>query len=295
MQQTTPTTPLAQLSDALIDITARAAPSVVAVHSARSRSSGFIWRPDLVVAANEALPEDGDIVIVPPGEQPISAAIVGRDPTTDIALLRIDKADRPALALELAPLRVGALVVALGSEGGGPIAAFGSVSYIGGEWRSMRGGAIDARIELDLRLRRAAEGGVALDPFGNAFGMTVFGPRRRVLVIPTATIDRVAPKLETDGRIARGYLGLGLRSVQLDKGSGTGLMVMSVDPKGPGAAADLRQGDIITKWSGQPIEDMKTIMRAMGPDSVGTTVQLSILRAGETVEASLTLSERPKA
>jgi S1-C subfamily serine protease len=72
-------------------------------------------------------------------------------------------------------------------------------------------------------------------------------------------------------------------------------MVMSVDPKGPGAAADLRQGDIITKWSGQPIEDMKTIMRAMGPDSVGTTVQLSILRAGETAEASLTLSERPKA
>jgi S1-C subfamily serine protease len=82
----------------------------------------------------------------------------------------------------------------------------------------LRGGEINARIELDLRLRRSAEGGLAIDPAGRAIGMTVFGPRRRVLVIPSATIARVAARLESHGRIPRGYLGLGLRLVAIEGG-----------------------------------------------------------------------------
>ena len=105
----------------------------------------------------------------------------------------------------------------------------------------MRGGLIDARIELSVDLRRSSEGGLALDADGRAFGMAVFGPRRRTLVIPAATIDRVAATLVAKGRVARGYLGLGLQPVKLE-GGGLGLMALSVDANGPGAAAGVKPG-----------------------------------------------------
>jgi S1-C subfamily serine protease len=188
----------------------------------------------------------------------------------------------------------GALVCAVGSQQGAAIAAFGAVSYVGGAWRSFRGGEIDARIELDLSLRRAGEGGLALDAASRAFGMLVFGPRRRVLVIPAKTIERVAATLESHGKVARGYLGLGLQPTQLDGSDGIGVLVMSVDPNGPGAAAGVRQGDIIIKWNDQSIHGLRPLLRALGPDSVGSTVKLALRRGGEATDARLTIRERPE-
>jgi S1-C subfamily serine protease len=284
---------LQSLSDALAEIVANAAKSVVAVYSARSRSSGFVWRPGLIVTADEALAEEGDIAVTSPGGEPVAATIVGRDPTTDVALLRVEAFAAPAVALSSAPPKAGALALAVGAGRHGPITAFGAVSSAGPAWRSLRGGEIDARVELDLALRRAGEGGLALDASGRAFGMAAFGPRRTVLVIPTATIERVAGKLQTDGRIARGYLGLGLQAAKLDGDRGMGAMVMSVDPNGPGSAAGMRQGDLIVKWNGEPIRDVRTLLRALGPDSVGQAAKLSLLRGGEPIEATLTIAERP--
>ena len=123
--------------------------------------------------------------------------------------------------------------------------------------------------------------------------MAVFGPRKRTLVIPTATINRVADVLATKGRIARGYLGLGLQPIKLDAG-GTGAMATSVDAKGPGAAAGVRQGDIIVAWNGEPIRGVHQLLRALGPDSVGASVRLTLRRAGEPIEATLTIGERPE-
>jgi S1-C subfamily serine protease len=157
----------------------------------------------------------------------------------------------------------------------------------------MRGGLIDARIELSAGLGRSSEGGLALDADGRAFGMTVFGPRRRTLVIPFATIDRAAETLLAKGRVARGYLGLGLQPVRLD-GEGVGLMAMSVDAHGPGAAAGVRQGDVIVAWNGEPIRGLHRLMRTLGADSVGQTVRLSLRRAGEPIEVALTIGERPQ-
>jgi S1-C subfamily serine protease len=190
---------------------------------------------------------------------------------------------------------VGALTIAVGSIDGTPVASFGVVSRAGGPWRSLRGGNIDARIELDLRLRRSAEGGVALDTSGAAYGMAVFGPRRRVLVIPAATIERVADKLASHGRIPRAYLGLGLHPVALTGGDGMGAMVMSVDPNGPGAAAGVHQGDVIVTFNGEPIRRVQSLLGALGPDRVGQTITLGLRRAGETKQLSLTIGERPAA
>jgi S1-C subfamily serine protease len=285
---------LQQLSAAYTDLVLRAAPGIVAVHSTRSRSSGFVWRPGLIVTADEALDDEGDIAVALPGGDMAAAKLVGRDPTTDVALLRIDRTDPPPITLESVSPPAGALAWAVGSLQGASIAAFGTVSFAGGAWRSFRGGELDARIELDLFLRRAGEGGVALDAAGRAFGMVVFGSRRRVLVIPAPTIERVAGTLMTHGKVARGYLGLGLQPTKLDGHDGIAVMVMSVDSNGPGAAAGVRQGDLIINWNDQQIRSLRMLLQALGPDSVGSNVKLGLRRGGDPAEARLTIRERPE-
>lgn len=285
--------PLVDLSGALAGLIAAIAPSVVSVRSGRSRSSGFVWRPGLIVTADDALPDEGDLGVTLASGDSLPARIAGRDPTTDIALLRLDRADLEPAPLAPSPAAVGALAVVVGAEDGAPTAALGVVARAAGPWRSLRGGEIDARIELDLRMRRNAEGGVALDATGQAMGMAVFGPRRRVLVIPAATIGRVAARLESHGRVARGHLGLGLQTVAIDGDNRSGMMVVGVEPVGPGAAAGIHQGDILLAWNGEPISHVHGLLRALGPESVGQTVRLDLRRAGEALEVSLTIAEKP--
>src|SRR5262249_28407387 len=138
-------------------------------------------------------------------------------------------------------VRVGELVVALGRGRDGVAANLGMVSVSGGPWQSLRGGSIDSLLRLDMRLEARAEGALVVAADGRALGMAVLGPRQRPLVIPMATIDRIAPRLVADGRIRRGYLGLGLQSIRLDEElaqahalpSRRAIMVVSLDPKGP--------------------------------------------------------------
>ncbi|TWT13672.1 S1C family serine protease [Reyranella sp. CPCC 100927] len=285
--------PIEGFSAALAGMVATVASGIVAVRAKGSVSSGFVWQPGFVVTADDALADEGPFAVTPAGGESIQAQLVGRDPTTDIALLRVDGAAAPqSVALTDATVPPGAVVLAVGADNGAPTVALGVVSRAGGPWRSLRGGEIDARIELDLRMRRSAEGGVALGASGQAIGMTVFGPHRRVLVIPAATIERVASTLQRHGRIARGYLGLGLQPVALD-GGGSGAMVISVDPQGPGARAGLHQGDIVVAWNGEVVRHLQTLLRALGPGSVGQTVTLGTRRAGEARQVSLTIAERP--
>lgn len=284
-------TPLSSLSSALADVVTRTAPSVVAVHSHRSRATGFVWKPGLIVTADEALADEGDIQISLPDGSTAAATIVGRDHTTDVALLRTDTSLAPVkLAATVPPL--GTLSVVVATDRDAPSAALGMVSLSGKSWRSLRGGDIDARIELDVRLRFAQQGGLALDTSGEAFGMAVLGPRR-VLVIPTATIERVAAQLEARGRIARGYLGLGLQPVRLD--DGLGAMVMNVDKAGPSAAAGIRQGDVIVAVNDQKLSGVRALSRTLGPASVGTVVDVAVRRGGEPVRFKVTIGERPEA
>jgi S1-C subfamily serine protease len=282
---------LSSLSSALANVAARAATAIVSVHSHRSRASGFIWKPGLVVTADEALAEEGEVSIKLPGGVTRPAIIAGRDHTTDIALLRFDAKDVAPVKLTPHLPALGSLSLTVAAERGVPSAALGAVSLVGGSWRSLRGGEIDARIELDVRLRHSHQGGLALNASGEAFGMAVEGARR-VIVIPAATIERVAGKLETHGRIARGYLGLGLQPVKLD--DGVGVMVMSLDKSGPSAAAGIRQGDVIIGWNDEKLSGARSLLRALGPDSVGSIVNLAILRAGEPMHFKLTIGERPE-
>ena len=295
MSKSSSFTDLKDLSAALAGLVTGTATSLVSVCFGRSRSSGFVWRSGLLVTADEALSEDSELTVKLWNGDAVAAQAVGRDPSTDIALLRIDRSDLQPISLAASVVNVGALVIAVGADEGKPTAAFGLVSRSAGPWRSLRGGAIDARIELDLRLRESAEGGVVLDAAGQSIGMAVFGPRLRVLVIPSSTIERVATRLESHGYVARGYLGLGLQPVAVDGHDGAGAMVMSVDPEGPGSLAGIHQGDILVSWNGEPIQHMRSFLRALGPDSVGQMVTLGVRRADKTQQIAVTITERPRA
>ena len=282
------------VSMALEGIVAGLAPSVVSILSHRTQASGFVWRAGRIVTSDEGLAEEGEVHVTLPGGERVAAQIVGRDPSTAIALVKVERSDLRPVALDAAIPSPGGLVVAIGAEAGAPTAAFGMVSVSRGPWQSMRGGEIDARIELGARLRPTAEGGLAVNVRGQAFGMTVFGPRRRVLVIPSVTIGRVAARLETHGRIPRGYLGLGLQPVTVE-GGGSGIMVMSVDPKGPGAAAHIHQGDVLVSWDGKPVSKLQPLLRSLGPESVGKLLAIELRRGGQLQQTKLQIGERPTA
>jgi len=284
---------LSSLSSAASELVAVIAPAIVSITTKRSRSSGIVWRPGLIVTADDAL-DDGPIA-VRQHERTYAGELVGRDPATDIAVLRIDAPALPAAALTAAPTRAGAVALAVGARDGYPIVALGLVASSGPAWRSMRGGAIDARIDLDLSLRREAQGGLVVDADGAGLGMAVFAPNRRAMVIPSATIERVAQVLEVRGRVPRGYLGLALKPVRLDGADAPAAMVMHVEADGPGAKAGVRQGDLIETWDGQPIPGIGALLRSLGPESIGTVAELGVRRSGMATAIPLTIGERPAA
>ena len=287
----------------------RAARSVVAVH-ARDRlgASGVLWRDGVVVAASDAVERDEDLAVTLPDGQRLTAALAGRDPTTDVAVLRVESTQGVTVTEtgDPAALRPGHFALAVGrrgDEGAAVVASLGIVATSAGPWRSMRGGAIDRLIRLDLRLDPTAEGGALVDAAGKTMGIVVPGPRRRVLAIPATTIDRVADQLLAKGRIPRGYVGLGMRRVRLDAKSAQslspprrmGVIVLSVDSDGPAARAGLVLGDVLTTWDGSPVLDVGDIMERLGPESVGTAVELGVIRAGTPTRASVAIVERPAA
>jgi S1-C subfamily serine protease len=287
-------TQMQDVSTALEGVVASLAPSVVSVISHRMQASGFVWRPGLIVTSDEGLAEEGEVRVTLPGGENLLAHPVGRDPSTAIALLKVEQPSLRPVALAATIPSPGALVLAVGAEAGAPTVALGLVAASGGPWRSLRGGEIDARIELDARLRSSAEGGLVVNATGQAFGMAVFAPRRRVLVIPSATIGRIATRLETDGRIPRGYLGLGLQSVTIE-GGGSGVIVMSVDPNGPGAAARIHQGDVLVSWDGKSISSLQPLLRSLGHASVGKQVAIELRRGGQSQQTRIQIAERPAA
>jgi S1-C subfamily serine protease len=278
-----------------------AASSIVSVHGgSRWHSSGIHWRSGIIVTAEEVLERDENIKLTLPGGQTIDASLVGRDPSTDVAVLRFQPDGLPTAATATASLRAGEAIFALGSHEGTALAAFGIVALAGGAWRSSRGGTIDNFIRLDLALNPVAEGGALIDVQGRVLGMTVLGPRRRALAIPTSTIERAVDQLLARGHVFRGYLGAGLRPLKGElrqdsspTSSRRGVLVIDVDPEGPSKRAGLFVGDIIISWNGKPIDRVRDVMHLLGPESVGTSVDLGLIRGGVLATLQLIVGERP--
>jgi S1-C subfamily serine protease len=294
-----PNNSLPAFSTAAAELVEHAAKSTVAVaHGGRGTISGIHWRPGVVVTAEEVLEQEKDIAVTLPGGRTVTAQLAGRDPSTDVAVLRLaaDGLDAAQLT-DAAVLRPGHLVFAVGNHAGAPLAALGTVAYVGGPWHSMRGGAIDSFLRLDLALNPAGEGGALVDVQGRVLGMVVFGPRRRVLAIPASTIDRAVDQLLAKGYVGRGYLGAGLQHVRVagDGGRRSGVLVVSIDPDGPATRAGLLVGDIITAWNETAVERTRDVMRLLGADSIGKSVEFKLLRGGAPATVRIVIGERPLA
>ena len=292
-----------QLSHDFAALVAGAAPAVLAVYGGGRRpSSGIIWQPGVVVTAEETIAPDSNsnLAVVLPGGNRVEARLAGRDPSTDIAVLRYDAPPPPqtfAAAPAATGLQAGHLALAIGSAEGDPIAALGVVSFAGSPWQSRLGGHIDARVVIDARLPAIAEGGALVAADGSFIGMAVFGPRRRVLAIPAATIARMVPVILDKGHITRGYLGLGLQRVAVPAADGSqprhGAMVVTLDPAGPAKAAGIHQGDIVVAIAGAAVSGPRSLYHQLGPDAVGRTLRIDLIRAGSPVSVDVTIASRP--
>jgi S1-C subfamily serine protease len=296
------TDPLAQFSNALAARAETAKGAVVAIRLAHERHlTGMVWQSGIVVTSEQALPRKDEFELVAPGGAIVTASIAGRDPSTNIAILKPAAAiASPAIAAGEA--RTSAIALAIGADGtGGASARLGLVNLAGPEWHSSRGGLIDRRIVLDVRLGRREEGGPVLDAAGACLGMSTFGPRGQVIAIPTATIERVVPQLARDGRVARGWLGVALQAVAVpdalreNADQSSGLMVMSVVENGPAAQAGILAGDIILSVDGTSAHRLRRIARHFGPDSIGRKAELRLIRSGAVMTVQTTIAERQAA
>ena len=289
----------AQFSNALATRAEAAKNMIVAIRLAHERHiTGMVWRSEIVVVSEQSLPRKDDFELIAAGGSVLTAKIAGRDPGTNIATLRLaESIASPSIAAGEA--HTGAVALAIGADGtGGVSARLGLVNLAGAEWHSSRGGLIDRRIVLDLRLARREEGGPVFDAAGACLGMSTFGPRGQVIVIPTATIERIVPLLLKDGRIARGWLGVALQAVAVpdalreSAGQSSGLMVMSVVQDGPAAQAGIVAGDIILSVDGTSTHRFRKIARYFGPDSIGRKADLRLIRSGTVITVQTTIAER---
>jgi len=269
--------------------------------SSQRHLSGTLWQPDVAVASEQSLPARAEFELVMPGGSAAPAKLVGRDPGTNLAVLRLA---RPAAPSALVPgeAQAGALALALGADGsGGASVRLGAVNLAGPQWQSRAGGLLERRIVLDLRLERAEEGGPVFTAAGALLGMSTFGPRARVLVIPWATLERIVPVLLKDGHVARGWLGVALHPVALpdalreQAGQTSGLMVMSLVEGGPAAKAGVVAGDIVLSVNDAPAVGFRRLAGELAPERIGRKAALRVVRSGTVLSLDALIEARPAA
>jgi S1-C subfamily serine protease len=290
-----------QFSSGLADRIAAAASFTVGIHTGKRPSSGILWRPDVVVASEQMLPDDAATLRVVHAGQTLNATLAGRDPSTNIAVLKLENPLAGARPGAAEPVRVGALTLVVGADAkGSATARLAIVHALGDAWHSMAGGRIDALIRLQTPLG-ADEGGPVLSVTGGLIGMSTSGPRRRTIVIPTATLDRVIDPLLAEGRIARGWLGIGLQPVVIPDNlrqtaqRDSGLMVVGLATGGPSETAGVLPGDIVLEIDGNPAGRPRALTASLGSDRIGQAVSLRVLRAGAVQTITVTVAARPPA
>jgi S1-C subfamily serine protease len=290
---------LSQLSVAMSARAEAAKTAVVAINLGEGRHlTGTAWQPGVIVVSEQALPRGDDFELVVAGGSTVAAKLAGRDASTNIAILKTAETI-VASAFTAAEPHVGALALAIGADGtGGASARLGAVNLVSGEWHSLRGGLIDRRIVLDIQLASREEGGPVFDAAGGLLGISTFGPRGQVIVIPYATLARVVPQLVSDGHVARGWLGVALHAVAVPDAlresadQSSGMMVMSVVENGPAAQAGIVAGDIILSVDGIAASRFRKIARYFGGDSIGRKADVRVIRGGAIITVQTTIAER---
>jgi S1-C subfamily serine protease len=280
--------------------------SVVAVHARRwLPTSGIEWKKGVVVTVHHGVQLDEDIKVLLDGGHAISAKLVGRDPRTDIAVIRIEERSSRAPQLgDSTSLRLGHLVLALGrTRRGDLVASSGIIGGISGEWRNRRGGQLDQHIRLDLALYPGFSGGPLLNARGEVVGINTRGlAHGRAVTVPVATVNRVVEELLEKGHIARPYLGIAMQPVEVPENmrsklpsqTRVGLLVVHVENDGPAEEAGMLLGDVLFEVGGETVEHVDAIQDSLATAKVGDVLQIRVIRAGEIKPVSIKLGERAR-
>mgnify|MGYP001005841343 CR=1 FL=1 len=294
---------LTQLSEALSSAVEQVAASAVVIHARpRASSSGVIWQPGIVVTADHTVQFDEAHVRLPDGTE-AKAAVAARDRATDLAVLRVEAASTAPRFANLDTLKPGNLALAVGRTDQGLTATMGIISTVGGPWRTWRGGLLDRFVRLDVAMYASSSGAAVADATGAVLGIASAGlSRTSAIAIPRSTVDQVVSELLTRGRVARGYLGVGLQPVplpehlksKLTSQQDGGVIVLSVEPGGPAEAGGLFIGDVVLDLNGQPVTDTDEMQAALGAAAVGSAVRVTVLRGGDVRTVEVTVGERPR-
>ena len=291
-----------QFSESLAGVIEKAAAGVVRITGRRRRvpSSGVLWSNDAIVTAHHVMEWDEDIEIGLPDGATATAAVVGRDPATDLAALRFAGATpAPAEWGDAGEVKPGHLVLSVSRPGSKIRSSLGIVGAVGGAWRTPMGGRIDADLQTDLGIHHGFSGSALVDLRGRVLGVNTAGIyRATATVIPTATVRRVVESLLAHGSVRRGYLGIVTQPVRLPAavaeriGQGTALLVTSVQPGSPADRAGLVLGDAITAFEGTPLRHPGELLPLLEEERIGKEATLSVLRAGEVKEIRVTVGTR---
>lgn len=296
---------LIDFSNELATITERVGQSVVTVHGGRHRpASGVHWRNGVVVTCEHGLRGAQEITVTTAADKEFTATLAGRDPSTDLAVLRVEGLAAPVPEFgESGQLKLGHFVLALGrSWRGNVVASAGIVGGASGPWRTWRGGQIEQHLRLALELYSGMSGGPLVDAGGHIVGINTSGlAPGRAVALPIVAVNRVVDELLQKGHIARPYLGLSMAPVPLPEklrdvvgaNISTGLLVMHVESDSPAAKAGIALGDVLIQLQGKYVADTVAVRDALAGGRIGDTVRAKILRGGALSEQSITLGERP--
>ncbi len=291
---------LTELSDELAKAVETASGGVARVDGRdRLPASGIVWSADgVIVTAHHVVERDDDITIGV-GEERIPAELVGRDPATDIAVLRAQTDGLSPLAwAEPDRLKVGHITLALGRPGKSVRATMGIASAIGGGWRGRGGGRFERFLQADVAMHPGFSGGPLVDVSGAALGMNTSALMRGASpIVPAADVKRITETLLTHGKVRRGYLGITPQPArlpaelaeQLDQE--TGLLVTFVESGGPADKSGVLLGDVFVRLDEAPLRHLDDLFSGLA-DATGKKATLRLLRAGQLQEVTVTVGER---
>ena len=294
---------LLNISNGMAAAVKTAASSIVRVEGRRRLpASGIIWSSDgLILTASHVVRRDDNITIGLPDGHSAAAQLVGRDQTTDLALLRVDASDLvPMQQAADEETAVGQLVFALGRPGHTVQATLGIVSAFGGSWRTRRGGLIDNYLQTDVLMYPGFSGGPLINSESKLTGLNSSALLPGVsIAIPTGSLNRITQALADHGRIQRGYLGVSTQRVRLPQnlydslGQKRGLLIVSVETDSPAETGGLTLGDTIIGIADAPIRSHDELLAQLAADTVDQKVPIKILRGGEVLTLNVKIGERP--
>ena len=293
---------LTQLSDDLAAAVEKAGAGTVTVFARRRMpASGIAWTTDgHVVTANHVVERDDDITLGLPDGRTVPATLVGRDPGSDIALLKADVTDLTPAPRATAEVKIGHLVLAVARPGqSGAMASFGAVSVVGGAWRTATGGSIEGFVRADVAMLPGFSGGPLVNGNGEVIGLnsSTLG-RGSGMTIPAAAIETVVASLQAHGKVRRGFLGIGAQSAKVPAslaehaGQEKGLLVVSVEADGPADKGGLMLGDLVLALNGDAVAEVDELQAKLTGEWVGKPLPIKIIRGGQPQEIAVVVGER---